>query len=105
MLFDEVEAMWQDVLAGRTVTLRRRALVRLAACEAGQFAIRAVDLVYAAAGGTSVREANRIERCWRDAHAGAQHFSVSEHSNLEIGRTSAVRARTGNGEVLIHAGR
>jgi alkylation response protein AidB-like acyl-CoA dehydrogenase len=87
MLFDEVEAMWQDVLAGGTVTLRRRALVRLAACEAGQFAIRAVDLVYAAAGGTSVREANRIERCWRDAHAGAQHFSVSEHSNLEaVGR-------------------
>jgi alkylation response protein AidB-like acyl-CoA dehydrogenase len=87
MLFDEVEAMWQDVLAGGTVTLRRRALVRLAACEAGQFAIRAVDLVYAAAGSTSVREANRIERCWRDAHAGAQHFSVSEHSNLEaVGR-------------------
>jgi alkylation response protein AidB-like acyl-CoA dehydrogenase len=87
LLLDEVEAMWQDVLAARIVTLRRRALVRLAACEAGQFAIQAVDLVYAAGGGTSVREDNRIERCWRDAHAAAQHFSVSEHSNLEpVGR-------------------
>jgi alkylation response protein AidB-like acyl-CoA dehydrogenase len=75
------------VLAARIVTLRRRALVWLAACEAGQFAIQAVDLVYAAGGGTSVREDNRIERCWRDAHAAAQHFSVSEHSNLEpVGR-------------------
>jgi len=87
LLFGEVEAMWQDVLAGRTVTLRRRALVRLAACEAGRYAIQAVDLVQAAGGGTSIREDNRIERCWRDAHAAAQHFSVSEHNNLEpVGR-------------------
>jgi indole-3-acetate monooxygenase len=87
LLFGEVEAMWQDVLAGRTVTLRRRALVRLAACEAGHYAIQAVDLVHAAGGGTSIREENRIERCWRDAHAAAQHFSVSEHNNLEpVGR-------------------
>ena len=87
LLFDEVEAMWQDVLAGRTVTLRRRALVRLAACESGRYAIQAVDLVHGAGGGTSIREDNRIERCWRDAHAAAQHFSVSEHGNLEpVGR-------------------
>jgi indole-3-acetate monooxygenase len=46
-----------------------------------------VNLVYAAAGGTSIREDNRIERCWRDAHAAVQHFSVSEHNNLEpVGR-------------------
>jgi alkylation response protein AidB-like acyl-CoA dehydrogenase len=87
LLFNEVEAMWQDVVAGRRVTLHRRALVRLAACEAGHYAVRAVDLVHAAGGGTSIREENRIERCWRDAHAAAQHFSVSQHSNLEpVGR-------------------
>ena len=82
--------MWQDVLAGRTImlrALRQRALMRLAACEAGRYAIQAVDLVYAAGGGTSIREDNQIERCWRDARAAAQHFSVSEHSNLEpVGR-------------------
>jgi alkylation response protein AidB-like acyl-CoA dehydrogenase len=87
LLFSEVEAMWQDALAGRSATLRRRGLVRLAACEAGHYAIQAVDLVHAAGGGASIREDNRIERCWRDAHAAAQHFSVSEHDNLEpVGR-------------------
>jgi indole-3-acetate monooxygenase len=87
LLFNEVEAMWQDVLVGPPVTLCRRALVRLAACEAGHYAVQAVNLVYATAGGTSIREDNRIERCWRDAHAAVQHFSVSEHNNLEpVGR-------------------
>ncbi|HXD26271.1 MAG TPA: acyl-CoA dehydrogenase family protein [Propionibacteriaceae bacterium] len=86
-LFDEVETMWQEVQSGREMTIRRRGLIRLAACQATQWAIRAVDLVYAAGGGSSIREANRFERCFRDAHAAAQHFSVSEHSNLEpIGR-------------------
>lgn len=86
-LFDEVEAMWQDVLAGREVTVQRRALVRLAACQATQYAIQAVDLVYAAGGCTSIHEDSRLERYFRDVHAAAQHFSVSEHSNLEpVGR-------------------
>jgi alkylation response protein AidB-like acyl-CoA dehydrogenase len=86
-LFNEVDAMWREVLAGRTITVRRRALVRLAASEAGRYAIQAVNLVYAAGGSTSIREDNRIERCWRDAHAAVQHFSVSEHANLEpVGR-------------------
>jgi len=86
-LFDEVAAMWQDVLSGREVTVRRRVLVRLAACQATRYAIQAVNLMYAAGGGTSIHEDNRLERCFRDAHAAAQHFSISEHGNLEpVGR-------------------
>jgi alkylation response protein AidB-like acyl-CoA dehydrogenase len=86
-LFNEVETMWQDVLAGCEVTMQRRALVLLAACQGARQAVQAVNLVYAAAGGTAIREDNRIERCFRDLHAAAQHFAVSEHSNLEpIGR-------------------
>jgi hypothetical protein len=38
-------------------------------------------------GGSAIREDSRLERCLRDAHAAAQHFSISGHSNLEpIGR-------------------
>jgi alkylation response protein AidB-like acyl-CoA dehydrogenase len=86
-LFDELGSLWQDVLCGREVTLYRRALVRLAACQAAHQAIEAVDLAYAAGGGTSICEDNRLERCFRDAHAAAQHFSIAPHSNLEpIGR-------------------
>jgi alkylation response protein AidB-like acyl-CoA dehydrogenase len=86
-LFDALGACWDDALAGRPITLQRRAVVRLAACQATQNAVQAVDLKYACAGGTSLFEGNRLERCFRDVHAGAQHFAVAPQSNLEpIGR-------------------
>jgi alkylation response protein AidB-like acyl-CoA dehydrogenase len=86
-LFDALGACWDDALADRPITLDRRALVRLAACQATQSAVQAVDLMYALGGGTALFEGNRLERCFRDVHAGAQHFAVSPQSNLEpIGR-------------------
>jgi alkylation response protein AidB-like acyl-CoA dehydrogenase len=86
-LFDALGACWDDALAGRPMTLQRRALVRLAACQATQNAVQAVDLMYTCGGGTSLFEGNRLERCFRDVHAGAQHFAVAPLSNLEpIGR-------------------
>jgi alkylation response protein AidB-like acyl-CoA dehydrogenase len=86
-LFEELGSLWHEVQGGREVTLQRRALVRLAACHAAHQAIEAVDLAYAAGGSSSIRENNRLERCFRDAHAAAQHFSIAQHGNLEpIGR-------------------
>jgi len=86
-LFDVLGACWDDALAGRPVTLQRRAVMRLAGCQATQNAVQAVDLMYACGGGTSLFEGNRLERCFRDVHAGAQHFAVAPLSNLEpIGR-------------------
>ena len=86
-LFDELEACWVDAVAGRQITLQRRALVRLAACQATQCAIQAVDLMYACGGGTSLFEGNRLERCFRDVHAAGQHIAVATQSNLEpVGR-------------------
>jgi alkylation response protein AidB-like acyl-CoA dehydrogenase len=86
-LFDELGACYDDALAGREVSLRRRALVRLAACQATQNAIQAVDLMYACGGGTSLLETNRLERCFRDVHAAGQHVAVAAQSNLEpVGR-------------------
>ena len=86
-LFDELGACWDDALAGREITLQRRALVRLAAWQATQCAIQAVDLMYACGGGASLFQGNRLERCFRDVHAAGQHIAVATHSNLEpIGR-------------------
>jgi alkylation response protein AidB-like acyl-CoA dehydrogenase len=86
-LFNELGALWEDALAGRNASVRGRALVRLAACQATQCAIQAVDLVYALGGGTSLFENNRLERCFRDVHAAGQHIAVAPQSNLEpVGR-------------------
>jgi alkylation response protein AidB-like acyl-CoA dehydrogenase len=83
-LFDEMAARWDDALAGREATMQSRALVRLAAWQATQSAIQAVDLMYACGGGTSLFEANRLERCFRDVHAAGQHVAVATQSNLEL---------------------
>jgi 3-hydroxy-9,10-secoandrosta-1,3,5(10)-triene-9,17-dione monooxygenase len=38
-------------------------------------ALDAVDLPFQAAGGTSLRRGNPIERAWRDAHAASMHVA------------------------------
>jgi alkylation response protein AidB-like acyl-CoA dehydrogenase len=83
-LFGEVARMWEDTVAGRTVTTRDRAAVRLAACHATQCAIQAVDLAYQSAGGAALRYGSRLERCFRDVHAVGQHAMLSRHANLEL---------------------
>ncbi len=87
LVFDELGRVWQDALAGRPVSLQQRAQVRLAACHSTQCAIEAVDLVYALAGGSSLYEGNRLERCFRDIHAAGQHVAVAPMANQEpVGR-------------------
>lgn len=86
-LFDELGKMWRNAEAGRDISLQERADVRLAAVHAAQCAIQAVDLMYALAGGASLFQGGRLERCFRDVHAACQHVALSPLANLEpIGR-------------------
>jgi indole-3-acetate monooxygenase len=86
-LFDELGAMWNNTVAGRSTTIEERARVRLAAVHAAQCAIQATDLMYQLGGGASLFQGGRLERCFRDVHAAGQHVAVSPLSNLEpIGR-------------------
>jgi alkylation response protein AidB-like acyl-CoA dehydrogenase len=86
-LFDELGAMWADAEAGKPISMQERAKVRLAAVHAAQCAIQAVDVTYQLAGGASLFQGNRLERCFRDAHAAGQHVALSPLSNMEpIGR-------------------
>jgi indole-3-acetate monooxygenase len=86
-LFGELGSMWEDTVAGREISLRARAAVRLAACHATQCAIQAVDLMYQTAGGAALFQSGRLERCLRDVHAAGQHVAVNMQANLEpVGR-------------------
>ncbi len=38
-------------------------------------ALRAIDILFRTAGGSSLRRGNPIERAWRDAHAGSNHVA------------------------------
>jgi alkylation response protein AidB-like acyl-CoA dehydrogenase len=55
--------------------------------HAGQSAIAATDLMYQLAGGASLFQGGRLERCFRDVHAAGQHFVMTPQAWLEpIGR-------------------
>ncbi len=86
-LFGELGKMWEDTVAVRPITIRARAAVKLAACHAAQCAIQAVDLAYQSAGGVSVFQGSRLERCFRDVHVAGQHVALSMQASLEpVGR-------------------
>jgi indole-3-acetate monooxygenase len=60
-----------------------RARVRLASTHAAQTAAEAVDLMFNAAGTTSIYASSRLERCFRDVHVATQHVAVAP-SNIEM---------------------
>jgi alkylation response protein AidB-like acyl-CoA dehydrogenase len=60
-----------------------RASIRLAGARAAQNAAEAVDLMFNAAGTTSIYASSRLERCFRDVHVATQHIAVAP-SNIEM---------------------
>jgi indole-3-acetate monooxygenase len=77
-LYGAVDAAWQIALRGDALPAETRADLRLAAVNAAWSAARAVDLVYHAAGGTSVYDASPLSRCFRDVHVATQHIMVAQ---------------------------
>ena len=75
-LFDTLERVCHDVLAGCEATVEARVLGRLASWHAVTSACQAVDLVYLTGGATSLYESCPIERAFRDVHAITQHIGV-----------------------------
>ena len=75
-VFEALRSNWASLTAGRAVSEEQLACLRLAAATAVSNAVRAVDLMYAAAGSASIYERSRIERCFRDVHMMPQHAVV-----------------------------
>ena len=77
--------VWELLCAGQPVTMRHRALLRLANTTAVQNAAQAVDLMWAAAGSSPVYTSSPLERCFRDIHVATQHTAVGVFSLETIG--------------------
>jgi len=75
-LFDSIDRLWNDVLAGREAPMPARAQVRLASWHAVTSATQAVDLIYLTGGATSLYVTCPLERAFRDVHAMTQHIAV-----------------------------
>jgi alkylation response protein AidB-like acyl-CoA dehydrogenase len=59
--------------------------VRLAAAHAAQSAVELVGLLYQAAGGTSIYETSRLERCFRDINTLTHHVGIAPGAFVAAG--------------------
>jgi alkylation response protein AidB-like acyl-CoA dehydrogenase len=85
-LVEAVEQQWAEIAAGQAPSLAKRAAIRLASTFAGEASVRAVDLVYAAGGGSAIYESGRIDRCFRDVHVAVQHIGLTTNNYELTGR-------------------
>jgi len=76
-VFEAVEEVWQETLAGRAPTSKQRALLQLACSQAVAASARAVEIVHSAAGTSANSLASPLERRMRDVHVVGQHIVVS----------------------------
>ena len=82
-LLEAIDEIWNEAAAGKTPTLRQRAIARLAAAKAAEASAQAVDLLFNAAGGSALFESNLLERCFRDVHGTTQHIGT-QAANFEL---------------------
>ena len=84
-LFEAVQAMW-DAAGSAGPIFHQRALVRLAITHVADSAKLVSNMMFEAGGGTSLYEEGRLARCWRDAHAVAQHIALTSNNYEYAGR-------------------
>ena len=85
-VFETVGEMWAATCAGRPVTLRDQARVRLACSHCCAEAVHAVDLVAAQAGITASFPSSPLERAVRDVRVVPQHAMVAPGAIVAAGR-------------------
>ena len=85
-LDDRLHAMWDAAERGK-VPFELRVEVRLAAREATQAAVAAVDSVYTQAGTAAIYDTSPLQRAFRDIHVITQHAMVSPPFDELLGRT------------------
>jgi indole-3-acetate monooxygenase len=77
---------WSLACLEQEVSSRKRAVLRLAMTQAVQASAQAVDLMWAAAGGSPIYVSSPLERCFRDIHVATQHAAVGALSWEAIGK-------------------
>jgi indole-3-acetate monooxygenase len=85
-LYESVREAWDAALQGQFLTLKQKMGVQLAVCQAISASAEAVDLVHQAAGTTAIRDGQRFERYFRDAHVMTQHAFGSSSRFESVGK-------------------
>lgn len=80
-------AVWQRLVVGDEPSEDDLAHLQLANVHATESAVRAVELMYQAAGTSAIPSRSVLDRCLRDVHVAAQHIAVSTQHYQSIGQT------------------
>jgi alkylation response protein AidB-like acyl-CoA dehydrogenase len=83
---EAVGEAWEAASTGQELSPAHRARLRLAATDATWRAKDAVDMMYHAAGGSSIHESSPLQRVFRDVHVVTQHGMVAERTYETVGR-------------------
>jgi indole-3-acetate monooxygenase len=86
-----LQTLWERVEAGHAPTLADRGALWLAAAHGGHSAYAAIDMLYTAAGASSVYSTSPLDRCLRDARTALQHVCTQEIHFETAGRLALGR--------------
>ena len=73
-LLDGVTQAFDHVASGRPLSQQQTMRIRRNQIRSAWRAVTAVDEIFARSGGTAGRLDNPLQRFWRDAHMGLQHY-------------------------------
>lgn len=73
-LLSGINWAYDQVMAGKEITFEDRSRIRRNQIRCAWRAVAAIDAIYARSGGNASRRTNPIQRFWRDAHVGLNHF-------------------------------
>jgi alkylation response protein AidB-like acyl-CoA dehydrogenase len=82
-LIETLNDLWVSVQAGHAPSLADRGALWLAATHAAHSALEAIELLYTAAGASSVYSSCPLDRCLRDARTAVQHI-CTQKTNFEL---------------------
>jgi indole-3-acetate monooxygenase len=84
-LYDTFRENWEAAVQGTEITLTRKLRMQLATSHAVACAAKALDLVHAAAGTSSIRNEHRFQQYFRDVHTITQHAFSSASRYESVG--------------------
>ncbi|MEC9247680.1 MAG: acyl-CoA dehydrogenase family protein [Pseudomonadota bacterium] len=85
-VYTVVDSLWTTVDKGIPATIEARRRIRLAGSHAAAMAADSVDLLYNAAGSSSIAEDCPLQRYFRDVHVTTQHHHVNGGEMERMGR-------------------
>jgi alkylation response protein AidB-like acyl-CoA dehydrogenase len=85
-VFEVVSDLWQTVENGEKPSARQKAIVQLSCSGAANEAVKAVEMLYSAAGASANFESCPLERSMRDVLVVRQHIMVSPQYTQAVGR-------------------